>query len=165
MLEPVLALVGLALLAILALPFSGFQKLVLEVYGLVLRLALLALLAGAAVLCLRPEWLPLAETEKVLSQFPRVREVLPEPGSPLFGAAVAGLITAVVLPFLAVIDVARKLAGWRLRRLRVLTRTVRTEPAPAPAPAVPRRVDRRTAANTLAEAGSRKPYRVANHNP
>jgi len=163
MIEPILALVGLALLAVLCLPFSGFQRLVLEVYGLALRLVLLALLAGAAVLCLRPEWLPVAETEKVLSWFPRMREVLPEPGSPLFGAAVAALITAVLLPLLAVIDVSRKLAGWRLRRLRVLTREVRSEAAPAPAPAVQRRVDRRTAADTLAEAGSRKPYRVADH--
>ena len=161
MFEPVLALVGLALLAVLCLPFSGFQKFVLEVYGLALRLALWALLAGAAVLCLRPELLPVAEAENVLSLFPRLREILPEPGSPLFGAAAAALVTAVLLPLLAVIDVSRKLAGWRLRRLRVLTREVRTEAAPAPAPAVQRRVDRRTAANTLAEAGSRKPYRVA----
>ena len=163
MFEPVLALVGLALLAILCLPFSGFQKLVLEIYGLALRLALLALLAGAAVLCLRPELLPLAEAENVLSLFPRVRQILPEPGTPLFGAAVAALVTAVLLPLLAVFDVSRKLAGWRLRRLRVLTREVRTEAAPAAAPAVQRLVDRRTAANTLAEAGSRKPYRVADH--
>ena len=163
MFEPILALIGLALLAILCLPFSGFQRLILEVYGLVLRLGLLALLAGAAVLCLRPELLPLAETEKVLSMFPRVREILPQPGSPLFGAAAAALITAVLLPLLAVLDVARKLAGWRLRRLRRLTRELRKETVPPPAPAMPHRTDRRTAANTLAEAGSRKPYRVADH--
>jgi hypothetical protein len=163
MFESILALVGLALLAILCLPFSGFQKLVLEVYGLALRLALLALLAGAAVLCLRPELLPIAEAENVLSLFPRMRQVLPEPGTPLFGAAAAALITVVLLPLLAVIDVSRKLAGWRLRRLKVLTREVRTETAPVPAPAAQRRVDRRAAANTLAEAGSRKPYRVADH--
>src|SRR5438094_9402486 len=104
MLEPVLALVGLALLAVLCLPFSGFQKLVLEVYGLALRLALLALLAGGAVLCLRPELLPVAQAENVLSWFPRMREILPAPGSPLFGAAPAALVTAVLLPPLAGID-------------------------------------------------------------
>lgn len=159
MFEPVLALVGLALLAVLCLPFSGIHKLILEVYGLVLRLALLALLAGGAILWFRPNWLPAAETENVLSLFPSLRQILPEPGSQLFGATVAALVTAVLLPLLAVIDVSRKLAGRRLRRLRVLTREAVVEQAPAPP--VQHRLDRRAAADTLAQAGSRKPSRVA----
>src|SRR5262245_54297840 len=160
---PFLALVGLALLAILCLPFSGTRKLILEVYGLALRLALLALVAGATVLWFRPDLLP-AECEKVLNAFPQARDILPAPRPQVFGAAVAGLLAAVLLPLLAVVDVTRKLAGWRLRRLRVLTREARVEtvstpagPSPA-APAAPppaqRRVDRRAAAEAMAQAGS-----------
>jgi len=102
----------------------------------------------------------------------------------------AAAITVVLLPFLAVLDVTRKLAGQRLRRLRLLTVAPRVEtPAPvapvqasappattapqgtaSPAPArrdtghpAPRRVDRRSAADTMASVSSPKPFRVADH--
>ena len=45
---PVIALVGMALLAVLCLPFARIQKLVLEVTAWGLRLALVALLGAAA---------------------------------------------------------------------------------------------------------------------
>jgi len=163
MFEPILAAIGLGLLAVLCLPFSGFQKLVLEVYGLALRLSLLALLAGAAVLCFRPDLLPV-EVENVLSDFPHVRALLPATSSPFFGATIAASLAVVLLPWLAVIDVSRKLAGRRLRRLKLLTREAHIETLPAAAePPAQRRVDRRAAADALAQAGSRKPYRVADH--
>ena len=60
----------------------------------------------------------------------------------------------------AVLDVSRKLAGWRLRRLRALAATPPTVVAP-PAPAlVVQRVNRRSAADALAEAGTRKGVRT-----
>jgi hypothetical protein len=63
---------------------------------------------------------------------------------------------------LAVLDVTRKLAGDPLRRLRTLPDA--TPPAHAAERTVlPPRADRRAAANTLAEASARKPYRVADH--
>jgi hypothetical protein len=66
-----------------------------------------------------------------------------------------------MLPMLAVLDVTRRLAGRRLRRLRTLAvqPAAVTPPAVAPAP-VARRVDRRGAAATLAEVGTRKPVRL-----
>jgi hypothetical protein len=167
--EQVIAWVGVALLLVLCLPFGGVQKLVLEVYGWVLRLALLALLGAAAYLWFRPEHLPVGVTD-TLNNFPRLRALLPEPGTQHFGICAAALFVAVLLPLLAVLDVTRKLAGARLRRLRALTAGPGAEkprpPAPAsqrgPSPA-PRGVDRWAAADTLAAAGSRKPSRVADH--
>ena len=55
---PVVALVGLALLLVLCLPFARIQKLVLELSALVLRLALLVLLGAAAYLWFHPGDLP-----------------------------------------------------------------------------------------------------------
>jgi hypothetical protein len=170
MYEHILAWAGLALLLFLCLPFSGTRKLVLELYAWAVRLALLALLAGGAVLWFRPERLP-PEVLSFVDSFPRLREVLPEPGAPTFGIALAALASAVLLPILAMLDVTRKLAGDRLCRLRALTEAARPagEPAPAdprrPAPAsgAQKRPDRRAAADTMAEAGSRKPFRVADH--
>ena len=167
-LEPVLAWAGLALLLVLCLPFAGVQKLLLEVYGLVLRLALLALVGAAGYLWFRPDMLP-AQCVETLNNFPPLRELLPEPGTRSFGVAAVAVIAAALLPLLAVLDVSRKLAGWRLRRLRLLTASgtleslpVATAPAAQPAPP-PRRVDRRGAADALAQAGARKPFRVADH--
>jgi hypothetical protein len=135
---------------------------VLEVSAWIVRLALLALLGAAAYLYFRPGELPIAVTE-TLNGFPFLRAFLPEPGTPYFGICAAALIVIPLLPVLAMLDVTRKLAGWRLRRLHVLVaeRTVVEQPAAPdlrPAP-VSYRVNRRTAADTLAEAGSRKPLR------
>jgi len=143
-----------------------------------LRLALLALLVGAGYLWFYPDRLP-PEVTATLDNFPPLRSILPEPGTPIFGVCATGLVVAVLLPFLAILDVTRKLAGSRLSRLRALTagRVVKESPPPAlpappapppPLPAVahepspaPRHADRRTAAETLATAGSRKPFRYA----
>ena len=169
MYEQVLAWGGLALLLVLCLPLAAVQKLVLEVYGWVLRLAVLALLGTAAYLWFRPEHLPVEVTDTV-NDSPRLRALLPQPGTPNFGICAAALVVAGLLPLLAVLDVCRKLAGGRLRRLRGLAAGPAAEAPHPPAPAPqrgpspsPRRIDRRGAADTMAEAGSRKPFRVADH--
>jgi hypothetical protein len=156
---------GLGLLALLCLPLARLQKLILEVCAWVLRLALLALLGAAAYLWFYPAELPAQVTES-LHRFPDLKAILPEPGTSIFGVCACSLLVIVFLPLLAILDVSRKLAGWRLSRLRALAaepKVVVTAPAPEARPAVAvRRVDRRVAANTLAEVGSRKPSRAAN---
>ena len=159
---PVVALVGLALLLVLCLPFARIQKLVLELSALVLRLALLALLGAGAYLWFHPGDLPaevMDTSNTFLSTFPRLRSVLPGPGTPYFGICAAAFFVSVLLPLLAVLDVSRKLAGWRLRRLRVLAAAPEAVEPPAPAPSV-HRINRRAAADALAEAGARKPLRA-----
>jgi hypothetical protein len=178
MYEQLLAGAALVLLLILLLPLAGLNKLVLEVYAFVLRLALLALLAAAAYLVIYPERLP-PEVTETLDNFPPLRGILPEPGTPLFGVCIAASVVALLLPFLAALDVTRKLAGRRMHRLRALTsrpvvtappppppvQTVAVTPPPPPPPVEPEvsppplRTDRRAAAETLAAAGSRKPFR------
>jgi hypothetical protein len=159
---PVIALVGLALLLVLCLPFARIQKLVLELSALVLRLAFLALLGAAAYLWFHPSDLPaevMDTSNTFLSSFPRLRGVLPGPGTPYFGICAAAFFGIVFLPLLAVLDVSRKLAGWRLRRLRALAAAPEVVEPPASAPAV-LRVNRRAAADALADAGTRKPIRA-----
>jgi hypothetical protein len=159
---PVIALGGLALLLVLCLPFARIQKLVLELSALVLRLALLALLGAAAYLWFHPGDLPaevMDTSNTFLSTSPRLRGVLPGPGTPYFGVCAAAFSVSVLLPLLAVLDVSRKLAGWRLRRLRALATAPEVVEPPAPAPAV-HRVNRRAAADALADAGARKPLRA-----
>jgi hypothetical protein len=168
MYEQVFVWVGLALLLVLCLPFAGLGKLVLTVYAGVLRLALLALLGGAAYLWFRPEHLP-AEVSVTLNQSPWLRALLPAPGTQNFAIGAAALVVAVLLPWLVVLDVCRKSAGERQRRLRVrstepgATEPVLLSPAPqrGPSPAL-RRIDGRAAADTMAEAASRKPSRAVN---
>ena len=170
--EQVIMWAGLAFLALLCLPLAAIQKLILEVWAWALRLAFLALLGGGAYLWFRPQELP-AEVTDTLNMFPQVRSILPDPGTPFFGICAASLVVVVFLPLLAVLDVTRKLAGWRIRRLRVLaagpavveTRPVATAAvatAPPQPVAVVRRVDRRAAADTLAQAGARRPHRPTN---
>src|SRR5262249_48666885 len=128
-----------------------------------LRLALLALLGAAAYLWVRPGDLP-PEVADALDGFPRLKAILPEPGTQHFGVCAPAPLVIALLPLLAILDVTRKLAGWPLSRLRALAAgpEVAGSPPPSeprPAPLV-RRVDRRAAADTLAEAGSRKPPRA-----
>src|SRR6266542_1451631 len=169
MYEHILAWVGFAFLLLLCLPFAGTRKLILEVYGWAVRLALVALLAGGAVLWFRPELLP-TQVVTFVDAIPGLWDILPIAGSQTFGLALAAIAAAVLLPLLAILDVTRKLAGSRLRRLRKLADAARPQPvvpegtAVSPAP-VRHRPDRRAAADTLAEIGSRKPYRVADHLP
>jgi hypothetical protein len=169
--EQVIAWVGLALLLVLCLPFAGVQKLVLEVYGWALRLALLALLGTAAYLWFRPEQLPI-EVWDTLKNVPLLQALLPEPGTQYFGISAAAPVVAFLLPLLAVLDVCRQLAGRRLRRLRVLAAGPGAEASLPPVPApqrgptpAPRRIDRRAAADTMAEAASRRPLRPADRLP
>src|SRR5262249_7956943 len=98
------------------------------------------------------------EAVRVLNAVPSARDILPSPESRTFGLATACLAAAVLLPCLAMLDVTRKLARARLCRLRRLSDTV--PPATAPAvgaepPAMPRRPDRREAADVMARAGAR----------
>src|SRR5262249_5435866 len=159
--DQVIAWVGLALLLMLCLPFARIQKLVLEVYACALRLALFALLGAAAYLWFRPGDLPVEVTD-TLNSFPRLKAILPEPGTQHFGVCAAALLVIVRRPLLAVLDVSRKLAGWRLRRLRVLAAEPQVAESPPASELRPVPVVRRVAADTLAEAGSRKSFRAPN---
>jgi hypothetical protein len=177
LLPGVLLWVGFAVLLLLCLPFAGTRKLVLEVSAFVVRVALIALLIGGAVLWFRPDLLP-SQVLTVLNREPLLRDILPSPEAQTFGLAAAALVAAVLLPILAMLDVTRRLAGERMCRLIEMTDPPQIAPNPLPGAqpleppsvmtrtgevAAPRqhRPDRRAAADTLAEASSRKPYRVA----
>jgi hypothetical protein len=174
--QNVLAWTLCALALVLCLPFAGTRKLLLELTAWALRLGILAAVAGGALLWFRPDLVP-AEVLRALDAMPLVRDLLPAPGAQAFGLFAAALAAAPLLPLLALIDVARKLAGRRLRRLR---RLADAQPVPAVHPAAAStapgevgadlpvaepvyRPGRRAAAATLAEIGSRKPFRVADH--
>ena len=138
----------------------------LEVSAWALRLTLLALLGSAAYLWFRPGNLPVEVTD-TLNSFPRLRALLPEPGAQHFGISAAAPVVAVLLPLLAVLDVSRKLAGCRCaahvpsRQLPVAEEQLPSTAAPQRATrSAPRRVDRREAAEAMAEAASPKPSRV-----
>jgi hypothetical protein len=162
--EQVIAWVGLALVLLLCLPVAGIQKLVLELYAWALRLALLAVIGAAAYLWFRPGDLP-AAAANALNAVPSLRAILPEPGARHYGICVAAALVILFLPLLAILDVSRKLAGWRPRRLRGLVaepKVVQPPPAAEPRPAPnASRVDRRAAADTLAKAGARKAFVAA----
>jgi hypothetical protein len=164
MAEQILIWTCFAVVLLLCLPFRGARKLILEASGLILRIALLAVLAGGALLWFRPDLLP-GQVVTTLFTIHGVRDLLPAPESPMFGVAAATLLAAVFLPLLAILDVTRRLA-WRTTPLLVV------EPTPAPAPAAvvgrstipltgPRKSDRRAAAEKMADIGSRRPFRVA----
>jgi hypothetical protein len=159
MYEQIIAWGGLALLLLLCLPFAVVQKLVLHVYGWGLRLALLALLGFAAYLWFRPEQMPVEVTD-ALGGFPWLMALLPEPGTPYFGISAAAVVVAMLLPLLMVIDVCRKLAG-RPRDRRVPGVGPEAEEPMRPAhqrvPSLPRRIGRRDAADTMAEAAASHP--------
>jgi hypothetical protein len=160
---PVVALVGLAFMLVLCLPSARIQKLVLELSALVLRLGLLALLGAAAYLWFHPGDLPaevMDTSNTFLRNYPRLRGILPSPGTPYFGICATAFFVIVLVPLLAVLDVSRKLAGWRLCRLRALAATPEVVEPPAPLPAV-QRVNRRAAAEALAQASTRKPLRAS----
>src|SRR5262249_41092179 len=98
--------------------------------------------------------------------------ILPDRSSEYFGICAASLIVIALLPFLAALDVTRKLAGQRLRRIRALTNesvtaallaepvapVIETPPEGVP---VMRPVQRRAAANTIASTGSPGPTRTS----
>jgi hypothetical protein len=171
MYEQVIVWVGFALLLVLCLPFVGVRKLVLRVYGVGLRLALLALLSAAGYLWFRPEQLP-SEVTDTLNNFPLLRALLPEPGTASFAICAAALVVGMFLPLLAVLDVCRQPARRRQRRQRrqrvrstepEAKEAVVLSPVPQRGPSpVLRRIDGRAAADTMAEAGSRKLSRPVN---
>ena len=162
MLDPyssMITLVGLTLLAVLCLPFARLQKLILEFTAWGLRLTLIALLGAAAYLWFHPENLPtwVADTSNaILNACPRLKDVVPEPGTANFGACASAIVVVALLPVLAALDVSRKLAGWWLRRQCILTAAPYVVAVP-PAQVPVCRVNRRAAAETLAVASARRP--------
>lgn len=168
--QSLLPWVGLGVLVLLCLPILPVQKWVVSVSAWALRLGMIALLAGGAYLWFRPNELP-AEVSRVLNDFPGLLSLLPARGSPAFALCLACWIVAALVPFLAALDVARKSAG---RVVEVQTPTpVAVVPIRAAAPAPPveepapvgvpilRPVERRTAAEVMATAGSRPAPRPA----
>ena len=159
--EQILICAAFVVVLFLSVPCSGCRKLILELSTWLLRLTVFGLLAGGAVLWFRPDLLPV-EVVEVVQDSRLLRDMLPETGSQFFGLAAAALLTAILLPLLAAFDVTRKLAGWRVRTL--------TDEANPPVAAGETGVayyrlpsDRRGAAETMSQVGSRKPYRVADH--
>jgi len=152
---------GVALLAALCLPLTGVHKLILELSAWALRLALLALLGAAAYLWFYPEQLP-SRVMGALGEFPGLKSLLPDPTAQYFGISAVAPVVVATLPLLAILDVTRKLAGRRLRRLRALSSPPAAPTAgpvvPAPRPGtVIRWINRRTAADAIVTAGARKP--------
>jgi hypothetical protein len=113
--------VGIAILLILGLPLPRVSKLILEISALLLRVLLLVTLAGGVYLWFRPESTPVDWISNYQGLSPQAQSLIPAPGTPMFGLVLAGILTLSYLPALAVLDVTRKLAGARLRRLRRLT--------------------------------------------
>jgi len=165
MYETIAAWAGLGLLFILCLPFAGVQRCLLVLYGLGLRLGMIALVLAAGYLWFRPAEIPteVADTVRNISVLARI---LPEPGTPIFAICLVSLIAVVLLPLIAVIDICRRGVGTRERV--VVSEIVRVQNAPAvyeerpaavPPVAVaiqptPSRFGRRAAANAMAQAGS-----------
>ncbi len=141
--ETVLPLAGLALLALLCLPWRGVQRFLLTLTSLALRLAALAVLGIAAYWTLRPDQVPPAVAD-VLSDLPWLRAVLPDVSAPHFPACLAALAVALAVILIALLDVAR-----RPRPAQVVA-VVPERPAPPPP-----RYDRRAAADALVGAGAR----------
>src|SRR5262245_1882796 len=127
----ILAWVGFAVLLLLCLPFAGTRKLVLDLSAWIVRLSLICLLVGGAVLWFRPDLLP-QQVIGILDREPILRDILPSPEARTFGLAAAAMASAVLIPLLAMLDVTRRLAGERLLRLRELTDAPQLEPAPQP---------------------------------
>jgi hypothetical protein len=158
MAEQIIPWVGLTLLFVLCLPIPAVQRLVLALTAWSLRLALLALLGGAAYLWFRPAELPPAVLD-ALSACPRLLTVLPDPLTPAFGIAAAALVVGVMLPILAVVDACRNVSRLHPERVEPRTTEVTAATPAPPAPPVrtptPRPAGRAAAADAIASAGSR----------
>lgn len=165
---PIVAWAGLAVLAILCLPIA--RKFVLELSTWVLRLGMLALLAGGAYLWFRPGDVP-AGVSSFLDGEAWLLSMLPDRSAPYFGICLSSLVVLALLPLLAALDVTRRLAG-RVGRIRLLTdervlEAAIAEPAPTIVESAPmgvpvmRPVQRRTAANAIASTTLRGPSRVS----
>ncbi len=162
MTEQVVAWVILGLLLIACLPIGLISKLILEVSALLVRLKIVLLLAGAAYLVYRPADIP-AQAIDMVSQYPDLKANLPDPKSPYFAVCLVAPAVVVLLPLLAVLDVTRKLAGRRLRRLRLLSAApvgpAVEQPVPVRSGPVLRRSDRQAAADAMAALGTHPPTR------
>jgi hypothetical protein len=156
---------GAVVLAILCLPVPAITKFVLEVSAWGLRIALFALLALGGYYWLRPGELP-AGVADAFTRSPELAALLPDRSAPHFALCAACTVVALFVPLLAALDVTRKLAGRRLREVRLLETAPVAEAVPAePEPVsvgvpVMRPIDRRTAAGTLAAVWSRGPSRA-----
>jgi hypothetical protein len=162
MYENILAWVGLALVFFLCLPVARVQRYLLGLYGLGLRLGMLALVGAAAYLWFWPTQLP-PDVAEVVRKTPLLNSILPDPGTPAFAICAVSLIAVAVLPLVAVIDACRRVVG---RREPVVlsgaapAQTVpavlddRSRPLPQAPAATPPRFGRRAAADAMAEAGS-----------
>jgi hypothetical protein len=149
---------GAILLAILCLPVWGLAKGVVEVATWALRLALLGLLAGGAYLWFRPADLP-ARVSSFLDSVPGFLSLLPDRGTPAFALCAASWVVAALVPFLAVLELARRAAVVRRVVVAPVAEAVPVEPAPEGVPVL-RPIDRRTASATIASVWSRRPARA-----
>jgi hypothetical protein len=169
MYEQILPWVWLGVLFILCLPISPIHKLVLEVCTWALRLSMIALLAAGAYLWFRPGDMP-SQVLATLSDFPRLLSWLPDQTTSSFGLCLACFAVTALVPLLAVLEVSRKMAGWRFSQVRVLAATPaaeprsetvsRPEPVAKPDPVgvpIMRPVQRRTAAQTITSAAAMHP--------
>jgi hypothetical protein len=158
---------GAVVLAVLCLPIPSITKFVLEVSAWGLRLAMLGVLALGGYYWLRPGELPAGVTDAI-NRSPELAALLPDRAAPHFALCAACIVVALLVPFLAVLDAARRAAGRRMRAVTLLetapvAEAVPAEPAPEPVSVgvpVMRPVDRRTAAGTLASVWSRGPSRT-----
>jgi hypothetical protein len=171
MFEQIIMWAVLALLLLLSLPIGVIQKLVVVVYGLATRVAILALLAAAAYLFYRPEQVPV-EVASAVHNNPTLRAILPEPGTPNFGLVAAALLASVLLPLLAVLDICRRRVSYVARTVVTGSVPVASSTAPPAPPVVApqaesspaaRRADRRVAAAAMAEAATRRSTSTATH--
>ena len=153
----ILPWIGLAILFVLCLPIRFVQRFVLEVSTWVLRLGAIALLVGGVYLWFRPGELP-AGIASVLNNNPSLFNLLPAPGSRAFGVCLVCWAVTMLVPLIAVLDVARRHV---LAVHRIVAVESREEVLPVAEPVeevgVPilRPVERRRAAAVLASAGSR----------
>ena len=155
---PLAAAAGAVLLAICCMPVLCIAKAVLEVGTWALRLALLGLLAGGAYLYFRPGELP-AGVASAIESVPGLMSVLPDRASPAFALCAACWLVAALVPFLAGLEVARRVAGRRVADRALYTanpvaEAVVEEPAPVAVPVL-RPIDRRTASATITSVWSR----------
>ena len=170
MYENIIAWSALGLLLLLCLPFVGLQRFMLNVYGGLLRLGMVALVVSAGYLWYYPQRVP-ADVAHLVHATPLMLNNLPDPGTPLFGICTVALISIVMLPLLAVIDICRS----SVRRNAAVFHSERVAPqpqpqpqpqfqpapvmaevwtAPAPEPTPPSRFGRRAAADALGKAAS-----------
>jgi hypothetical protein len=164
---PWLTCAGAVLLAILCLPVASIARFVLEVSAWGLRLALFGLLALGGYLWLRPGDMP-AGVSNALSSSPELLALLPDRAAPHFALCAACIVVAALVPFLAVLEVTRRVASHRVREVSALAaapvaEAVPAEPAPEPVSVgvpVMRPIDRRTAAGTITSVWSRGPARA-----